>query len=92
MKTKEELITAWKNAWSIESRNIEEDPGDLEVVGKFKSRDASRGYIIYRSASGLYWYKTVFQGERGIIGEEEHIFGKKRTSRRGNMSHVPRRL
>lgn len=85
---KKELITAWREAWSLENRNSD---GDLEEVGRFKAGTEGRGYIIYRDPEGLYWYKTVFQGETGLISETEHVFGKKKTSRRGNMSHAPRR-
>lgn len=77
---KKELITAWREARSIESAG---NTSDLTEVGRFKSQGSeNRGYIIYRDPEGLYWYKTVFQGEGGLISEEEHIFGKK-ASRRG---------
>lgn len=84
-----ELIYAWKNAWSIESR---EGTGDLEVIAQMKSPGVeNRVYIIFRDTTGRYWYKTVFQGEEGLLSEEEHIFGRKNVSRRRNMSHASRK-
>lgn len=78
---------AWENAWSMESCP---DPTNIEEVGRFRrGKDSTRGYIIYKDNAGNYWYKTVFQGEKGLISEEEHIFGK-RLLRGGTCHRVPR--
>lgn len=67
----EDLNAALAQAWSL-SPEVESGGTYIGSVER-----GERVFQLYKDNAGQYTYKTMFKSPRGLITEEEHIFGRK---------------
>ena len=62
------------NAWSIESRQADEESLELLYLGSARKGDIIRDY--YSDSRGQYWYRNRAVVDGCIVSMEVYIFGK----------------
>lgn len=62
------------NAWSIESRQADEESSELLYLGSARKGDIVRDY--YSDSQGRYWYRNRAVVDGRIVSMEVYIFGK----------------
>ncbi len=62
------------NAWSIESRQADEESSELLYLGSARKGDIVRDY--YSDSQGKYWYRNRAVVDGCIVSMEVYIFGK----------------
>ena len=62
------------NAWSIESRQADEENQAILYLGSTRRGDIVRDY--YTDSSGRYWYRNRAVVDGRIVSMEVYIFGK----------------
>jgi len=62
------------NAWSIESRQADEESSELLYLGSTRKGNIIRDY--YVDSQGQYWYRNRAVVDGLIVSMEVYIFGK----------------